>query len=104
MKQEPTNLRPVPCGTGLRPVPVNGTGLRTIPGVGKSIEQDLIELGYTSVADLKGADPEAMYNRFCTMKGQQIDRCLLYVFRCAVYFAGHKTHDPKKLKWWYWKD
>jgi len=80
------------------------TNLRTIPGVGKSIEQDLIELGYKSVADLNGADPQAMYDRFCKMKGQHIDRCLLYVFRGAVYFASHKTRDPKKLRWWHWKD
>ena len=80
------------------------TNLRTIPSVGISIEQDFIELGYRSVSDLKGADPEKMYDRFCAMKGQHIDRCLLYVFRCAVYFASNKTHDPKKLKWWNWKE
>jgi hypothetical protein len=33
-----------------------------------------------------------------------VDRCLLYVFRCAVYFASHKKHDPKLLLWWNWKD
>jgi len=26
------------------------------------------------------------------------------VFRCAVYFAGSKTHDPDLLKWWNWQD
>ena len=29
---------------------------------------------------------------------------MLYVFRCAVYFAEHEQHEPEKLKWWYWKD
>jgi len=28
---------------------------------------------------------------------------LLYVFRCAVYFAENKNPDPEKLKWWNWK-
>ena len=37
-------------------------------------------------------------------RGMVQDRCLLYVFRGAVYFAGTRRHDPKKLNWWYWKD
>jgi hypothetical protein len=28
---------------------------------------------------------------------------VLYVFRCAVYYAGHREHDPELLKWWNWK-
>ncbi len=33
-----------------------------------------------------------------------LDRCVLYVFRCANYYAAHKRHDPELLKWWNWKD
>ena len=40
----------------------------------------------------------------CIQKGFTEDRCELYVFRCAVYYAEHEEHDPEKLKWWYWKD
>jgi hypothetical protein len=29
---------------------------------------------------------------------------VLYVFRCAVYYASHEVHDPELLKWWNWKD
>jgi hypothetical protein len=29
---------------------------------------------------------------------------MLYVFRCAVYFATEEFHDPELLKWWTWKD
>ena len=78
--------------------------LQVIPGVGKSIAVDLWELGIRSVPDLKGKDPGLLYVRRCEQQGVQIDRCLLYVFRCAVYFAEHKRHDPEKLKWWNWKD
>lgn len=74
-----------------------------IPGVGKSIAKDLYDLGYRSVAELKGEDPELMYDRFCELAGCHVDRCLLYVFRCAVYFASHTVHDPERLKWWNWK-
>ena len=80
------------------------TNLRIIPGVGVKTEEDLIELGYTSVESLKGQNPESMYERHCALKGFRVDRCQLYVFRCAVYFAKNKTHDPEKLKWWNWKD
>lgn len=78
--------------------------LRHIPGVGPSIAQDLVDLGIGSVSDLKGADPQALYERLCLMRGEHIDRCVLYVFRCAVYFASHEQHDPLLLKWWNWKD
>ena len=78
--------------------------LRTLPGVGKSVAQDLWELGLRSPADLVGRDPEALYQAHCAMKGQLVDRCLLYVFRCAVHFAETGEEDPRKLKWWYWKD
>ena len=78
--------------------------LQKIPGVGKSISQDLYNLGICSVADLKGKDPEELYLRHCAQKGMQIDRCLLYVFRCAIYYAENDVHDPNMLKWWHWKD
>ena len=38
------------------------------------------------------------------LRGEQIDRCVLYVFRCAVYYAANETHESEKLKWWNWKD
>ena len=79
-------------------------GLQAIPGVGPSIARDLGDLGYESVAGLRGADPEAMYRELCRLRGQHVDRCVLYVFRCAVYFAGPGPHDPELLKWWSWKD
>jgi hypothetical protein len=29
---------------------------------------------------------------------------VLYVFRCAVYFAETPQPDAERLKWWHWKD
>jgi hypothetical protein len=78
--------------------------LQVIPGVGPSIAQDLVDLGYKSVSELKGADPESIYQELCVLRGQHIDRCVLYVFRCAVYYANSDKHDPELLKWWHWKD
>ena len=45
--------------------------------------------------ELAGPDGE------CTLA---VDRCLLYVFRCACYYARTKRPDPQKLLWWNWKD
>jgi len=81
----------------------NDEDLRIIPGVGSSIAQDLCDLGFQKVNDLKDADPESMYRELCALHGYQ-DRCVLYVFRCAVYYANNSTHDPELLKWWNWKD
>ena len=78
--------------------------LQVIPGVGPSIAEDLWELGVRRVEDLRGKDPERLYEQRCKQQGVRIDRCLLYVFRCAVYFASHNKHDPELLKWWNWKD
>jgi hypothetical protein len=78
--------------------------LSRIPGVGRSIAADLYLLGIRQVADLRGRDPEALYRRLCNKVGQRVDRCVLYVFRCAVYFASESQHDPELLKWWKWKN
>ena len=57
-----------------------------------------------SVDELKGADPEKLYLRDCLAAGCEVDRCVLYVYRLAVYYAENEVRDPEKLKWWYWKD
>ncbi len=80
------------------------TDLQKIPYVGKATEKDLLLLGFDSIASLKGADPEKMYQKECELKGVRIDRCQLYVYRMAVYYAENEVHDPEKLKWWNWKD
>lgn len=80
--------------------------LTGIPGVGRSIAADLRRIGIRRIADLKGKDPERLYERSNRIAGTLQDRCLLYVFRCAVYYARTegKRRDPEKLKWWNWKD
>lgn len=78
--------------------------LLKIPGVGKSIARDLNDLGIIRVSQLKRRSPEKLYERLCVLRGGHIDRCVLYVFRCAVYFASKENHDPEFLKWWSWKD
>ncbi len=80
--------------------------LMEIPGVGKSIASDLWNIGIHKVSDLKNEDPEVLYQLSNKFAGVTQDRCLLYVFRCAVYYANtdKSLQDPEKLKWWNWKD
>lgn len=78
--------------------------LQNIPGVGPNIAAHLGELGIQRLSQLRNADPEGMFARLCELHGGPIDRCLLYVFREAVYFASHDRHAPELLKWWNWKD
>lgn len=80
--------------------------LMIIPGVGKSIANDLWNIGIRSVADLKGQSAEELYDLSNKYTGIVQDRCLLYVFRCAVYFANtpETSYSTEKLKWWNWKD
>ncbi|MDE6455829.1 MAG: helix-hairpin-helix domain-containing protein [Dysosmobacter sp.] len=78
--------------------------LTEIPGVGDRTAAVMEALGLRQVSDLRGRDPEELYLKECLMKGYQEDRCALYVWRAAVYYADHAQRDPGKLKWWYWKD
>ena len=79
--------------------------LKTKPGVGKSIANDLYNIGIRCIAILKGKDPEVIYDLSNKHAGVKQDRCLLYTFRCAVYFANTKPEEQEteKLKWWNWK-
>lgn len=78
------------------------TELRTIPYVGKATEASLLSLGYTTIASLKGANPQELYDRECLLTGVKIDQ--LYLYRMIVYYANTPEPDPEKLKWWVWKD
>lgn len=80
------------------------TDLKTIPGVGPNMERRLRRIGIGCVEDLIGADPEELYERDCLVHGEAVDRCCLYVYREAVYFAETAEPDPDKLMWWAWKD
>jgi hypothetical protein len=79
------------------------SNFQIIPGVGISLASDIEKLGYIEVSDLKSQNPDEMYERLMQIDGSHIDRCVLYVFRCAVYYADG-GRDVDKLKWWNWKD
>ncbi len=78
--------------------------LQCIPSIGPKVGEMLIEIGISKVADLKNCSPDKLYEQICNCRGKILDRCVLYHFRCAVYFATNKHHKPELLKWWSWKD
>ena len=80
------------------------TDLITIPNVGKRTKEALKNIGITCVEDLRGKDPEELYSKDCFAQGFQEDKCQLYLFRMAVYYAENPEWEAEKLKWWYWKD
>ena len=61
--------------------------LLRIPGIGPSLARDLFDLGIKRVSDLRRRNPETLYQRLCDLRGTHQDRCVLYTFRCAVYYA-----------------
>ncbi len=75
-----------------------------VPGVGKSIALDLWNLGMRTMDDLKAGDPNLMFETTKALAGGSMDRCILYVYRCAVAFARNPDLAPERCKWWYWKD
>jgi len=54
--------------------------------------------------NLRRRNPERLYEQLSTLRGAHQDRCVLYTFRYAVYFASEPQPDPQRLKWWNWKD
>ncbi len=78
--------------------------LQTIPGVGPKLSMDFLKVGIKEVSELKGREPEDLYQRVCAARVDKNCRCILYVCRAAVYFAETPHPEPEKLNWWYWKD
>ena len=64
---------------------------KKIPYVGEATEADLLALGYTDIASLKGADPDEMFERTKAL-GRGSDRCILYVYRGQLL----RQHAPSR--------
>jgi hypothetical protein len=76
---------------------------RIIPTVGPRLAEVFMELDYADIDALRGENPQDMYDRLISQRGEHVDRCVLYVFRLAVYYAAG-GRDPQRLRWWDWKD
>ena len=65
--------------------------LQEIPGVGKNIEQDLINIGIREISDLKGKKPEELYLQDCLYKGFQEDKCALSQNSDRAHYPRYST-------------
>ena len=70
--------------------------LTPIPNVGPAVARKLRALDVTSVVELRGRDPEELFERLCALEGRRHDPCLLDTFVAAVDYANGAPARP----WW----
>jgi hypothetical protein len=75
------------------PIP---TTLESLPNIGPATAADLRRLGITEPAQLKSADPYALFEKLCRLTGHRHDPCTLDVFLSAVRFMQGAPAKP----WW----
>jgi hypothetical protein len=70
--------------------------LLSVPNVGPAVAAKLGRLGFTQPDQLRGCDPEELFERLCVLDGCRHDLCLLDTFAAAVSFANGDPARP----WW----
>jgi hypothetical protein len=58
----------------------------------------LVRLGLERPDDLRGQDPDALFQRLCDLDGRRHDPCLLDTFTAVVDHANGAPARP----WWYY--
>src|ERR671911_307725 len=71
--------------------------LTTIPNVGAAVARKLEQLDITVPDDLRGQDPNELFERLCRLDGHPHDPCLLDTFTAAVSYADGGPARP----WWH---
>ena len=72
--------------------------LRQLPNVGPAVARMLTRLGVERADDLRGQDPERLFQRLCDLDGTRHDPCLLDTFVAVVDYANGAPARP----WWYY--
>jgi hypothetical protein len=72
--------------------------LRQLPNVGPAVARMLTRLGVEQADDLRGQDPERLFQRLCDLDGKRHDPCLLDTFVAVVDYANGAPARP----WWYY--
>jgi len=70
--------------------------LTELPNVGPAITRRLLALGISSPQQLRGQDPDELYERSCALAGRREDLCLLDTFAAVVDVANGGPARP----WW----
>jgi Pathogenicity locus len=72
--------------------------LQALPNVGPAIARKLVRLGITDPTDLRGQDPDLLFERLCAIDGRRHDPCLLDTFVAVVDHADGAPARP----WWHY--
>lgn len=72
------------------------TTLESLPNIGPATAADLRRVGITAPAQLKPADPYALFDKLCRLTGRRHDPCTLDVFLSAVRYMQGAPAKP----WW----
>jgi hypothetical protein len=74
------------------------TELRALPNVGPAVARMLIRLNIERAEDLRGRDPERLFQRLCEIDGRRHDPCLLDTLTAVVDYANGAPARP----WWFY--
>jgi nucleotidyltransferase/DNA polymerase involved in DNA repair len=72
--------------------------LTRLPNVGPAIARRLMRLGIEEPGDLRGTDPEDLFERLSALAGRREDPCLLDTFTAIVAHANGEPARP----WWHY--
>jgi nucleotidyltransferase/DNA polymerase involved in DNA repair len=78
------------------PADADLAALTAIPNIGPRIARKLLALDVRRLDDLRGRDPDELFERLCAMDGRRHDPCLLDTFAAAVEYADGGPSRP----WW----
>lgn len=70
---------------------------QTIPSVGPDLAKHVIDLGYYSLAELKGREPAKLFDQLEQLYGYRLDPCVEDSIRLIVHNA-ETSHSEKR--WW----
>jgi hypothetical protein len=72
--------------------------LTALPNVWPAIARRLIRLGIEEPEELRGRDPQELFDRLGELDGYSEDPCLLDTFTAIVAFANGEPARP----WWHY--
>jgi len=70
--------------------------------IGPASALDLVQLGFRTIDELRGTDPNQLYARLCELTGTRQDPCVEDVLRCAIAQAEQPELPAKWRQWFHW--
>lgn len=76
--------------------------LKDLVSVGPATLKDFQILKIKTLADLRKADENKLYQKLCKATNAIHDPCVIDVFRCAIEQAKDPELPQEKCQWFYW--